>query len=296
MRELIIKIADKVRSHIRRIKAILNLDTEYKLDDFSIVLPADHALPTYQTKHRRYDRFLPFLSKYIKSGSTVIDVGANCGDTVAAMFAANKTLSYICIEANSYFFSYLERNANRMKAKSNSTSIKLINSFVGKDITNVTLEGSVGTKKAILGGGGHRSKTLDSLVLDEEPTSIRLLKSDVDGFDYDIINSAQIILTKHSPILFFECQLDHEFQKFGYTSMLTELVSQGYENFFIFDNFGELLFTTKNISDVNQLIEYVWRQNALRATRTIYYYDIISSKNNDADLINNAVSAYIKNV
>ena len=92
MSKLLSKITGKIAARLRKVKALLHLDTEYRFADFSIVLPADHALPIYQKAHRLYDRFLPHLSKYIESGSTVIDVGANCGDTVAAMFAARSKI------------------------------------------------------------------------------------------------------------------------------------------------------------------------------------------------------------
>ena len=293
MSKLLSKITGKIAARLRKVKALLHLDTEYRFADFSIVLPADHALPIYQKAHRLYDRFLPHLSKYIESGSTVIDVGANCGDTVAAMFAANKNLSYICVEADDYFFRFLQRNVTKMKVADKTASLQALKAFVGKVITDVTLEGSAGTKKAILGGGEHSSRTLDALVLGGEPTAIRLLKSDVDGFDYDVIDLAELILTQHAPMIFFECQLDHDFQKVGYKKTLSRLKGIGYENFFIFDNFGELLFRTTQLADIDQLIEYVWRQNVNRTTRTIYLFDILAATNKDIDMINNVVDAYI---
>ena len=77
---------------------------------------------------------------------------------------------------------------------------------------------------------------------------------------------------------------------------LSNLKENGYEKFFIFDNFGELLSHARELADVDQLVEYVWRQNKHRSTRTIYLYGILAAANKGIDMINNAVDHYIENV
>ena len=52
---------------------------------YQLCLPKDHLLPHYQREHRLYDRFLPFVARALPAGTAAIDVGANCGDTLAAM-------------------------------------------------------------------------------------------------------------------------------------------------------------------------------------------------------------------
>src|SRR5574340_220037 len=93
------RVLDKVRrriSHyIRKLKKKLGINIEYQYTTFTILLPADHLLPDYQQSHKLYDRFLPHLVNYIEPKATVIDVGANCGDTLAAMYESNKSLTYI---------------------------------------------------------------------------------------------------------------------------------------------------------------------------------------------------------
>lgn len=43
--------------------------------------------------------------------------------------------------------------------------------------------------------------------------------------------------------------------------MIKTLEGMGYEDWTLFDNFGELVIRTKEVLTVRQLIEYVWKQN-----------------------------------
>jgi FkbM family methyltransferase len=211
------------------------------------------------------------------------------------MYDANKHLNYICVEPDEAFFAFLQRNALRIKAIDENASIQAIRSLVGKDITDVSLEGSGGTKKAIIGDRKNSisSETLDHILSISKATNIRLLKSDVDGFDYDVIDSAGSILDSCSPIIFFECHIDHPFQRTGYEKTIANLQAKGYANWVIFDNFGEVVLRTNDIQLISQLLDYVWRQDAKRTTRTIYYYDVLTATKKDKALIDKIIDDYI---
>ena len=94
------KVNDRFSSYLKR---RLNLNALYSYSNFSIFLPANHMRPIYQEHHRKYDRFLPHLVKYIGDGESIIDVGANVGDTLAGMVEANQSSKYICIEPDDIF-------------------------------------------------------------------------------------------------------------------------------------------------------------------------------------------------
>lgn len=299
LHRLLDRVSRRLSRHILKIKKKLGINIEYPYTAFSIILPADHLLPVYQQYHKLYDRFLPHLVKYIEPNSTVIDVGANCGDTLAAMYESNKSLTYICVESDDTFFDLLQRNALRINKLDKDVSIYAIKALVGINVTDVTLSGSGGTKYAVI----HEkiqdntktllSQTLDNLVSHIRANNIRLLKSDVDGFDYDVIDSAESIIKSQSPILFFECQFDYYKQKTGYEKTIAELQINGYKNWVIFDNFGELVLQTEDIGLVFQLLNYVWRQNSNRSTRTIFYYDILAATKKDDALLAKVISDYI---
>ena len=288
----------KLDTFARRIKGALGIRTEYPYKDFKILLPSDHQLPTYQHMYRLYDRFLPFLAKHISPGSSVVDVGANCGDTLAAMVCANSSLRYICIEADRSFFLLLEENKNRIKEAHHGATIILHRALVGKDVGNVALEGSGGTKRAIAVPQGFtddpslRPLTLDSLLADGSAENVRLLKSDVDGYDFDVLDSAAEVIGAHSPLLFFECDFRDDRQKDGYIRTILWLQSKGYVWWTIFDNFGAIVMHTSCMDTVMQLLSYVWKQTLGRATRTIYYLDVLASTPRDADLVSLVLDEY----
>lgn len=260
-------------------------------------MPKDHRLGEYKKRHRLYDQFLPHLAKYLPSGAVVVDVGANVGDTLAAMYSANPVLNFICVEPDDEFFSLLESNAERIRTLDEKVSIDLIKALVGASKEAVLLQGSGGTKNAVISAESPTSMTrraLDDLSGPIREKEVFLIKSDVDGYDYDVIESGLELIKNSQPILFFECQFDHEFQKDSYERLLENLFSRGYESFTVFDNFGEIIIRTKQTSDVIQLFNYLWRQNSKRTSRTLYYYDILISKPKHSELVAACVTDYLE--
>ena len=263
----------------------------YKYKDFSIKLPTNHLLPFYQKKYLKYDRFLPHLVKYVTPLDTIIDIGANVGDTLAGMIEKNSTSNYICIEPDDYFFSYLEENISLIKTSIKGLKIQTIKALVGKNITNVSLGGEGGTKHAVINNqGAIKSLPLDELISNQ--LNIRILKSDVDGFDYDVLDSSAEVIKKHKPIIFFECQCDVEYQIKGYCETLNSLESEGYLDWIVFDNFGEIIVRTNNINTIKQLMNCIWQQNLGKVTRTIYYLDILSVRSTDSVFIDKVLVEY----
>jgi FkbM family methyltransferase len=285
---------------VRAAKAKLHIDTPYKYSRFSILLPADHLLPVYQREHPRYDRFLPELGRHLAPGATVIDVGANCGDTLAAMYDANRALSYICIEPDDAFFRYLQINAGKIRSANHDASIQTIKALVGKAVGQATLSGSGGTKHAVAlqdlqtGGTTIISSTLDSLRSLPGMDTVQLLKSDVDGFDYDVLDSAEDLILEQHPILFFECDFANETQKTSYGRTLSGLFAKGYSKWVVFDNYGEVLLETGDLSLITQLFDYLERQKSGFATRTIVYLDLLAYTPRHAATVEAAVKAYIE--
>jgi FkbM family methyltransferase len=207
------------------------------------------------------------------------------------MVEKNPTPNYICIEPDDSFYSYLEKNICRIKKSITGLKIETKKALVGKNISNVSLDGNGSTKHAVIDHEGEiKSVPLDKMISTE--LSVRILKCDVDGFDYDVLDSSMAVIEVHNPILFFECQYDFEYQKNGYSNILKKLESVGYCDWTAFDNFGEVVVRTSDISLLCQLMNYVWQQNVGNATRTIYYFDILSVQTKDSPLIDKILSAY----
>ena len=274
-------------------------DIDYGVGQYSIKLPYGHNLPVFQRNYPKYDRFLPHLAKYLPSRSFVVDVGANCADTFAGMFSENPFLNFICIEADDFFFNYLERNVNSiLSAAGQKTDVRLVRSLAGAELSSVVMTGVGGTKHAVQ-SEGNDSRSISATPLDEilavqqvSPYQVSLLKTDTDGYDYDVINSANSLTSNLAPLLFLECYLESHGQLIGYKKMISSLEKSNYNHWAIFDNFGALLLVARSSSQVLDLMDYVWRQNNGSATRTIFYLDILAGKANSNGLIEKCLSEY----
>lgn len=270
----------------------------YEIGRFQIVLPNGHMLPVYQERFPQYDRFLPHMAKYLPDNSCIVDVGANCADTLAGMIDANPKLKFLCIEADSFFYEYLLHNIRSIKAFLPDSCITALNCLVGTEITNVIMDGVGGTKRAIeasaLGGEVIKSESLDSLVKSQKihSSAISLVKVDTDGHDYDVIMSADSLLCSGLPLLFFEAQYDKASQMQKYQQLVKKLFERGYTSWAVFDNFGGLLLRTGTKANIFDLMEYVWQQNEGKSHRTTYYLDIFAGSGKDEDLMLKSLESY----
>ncbi len=277
----------------RRLRQLSKRPARYRYNGFFIELPADHRLPEYRRAFANYDRFLPHLASYVDRSGTIVDIGANVGDTLAGMIERNPAPAYICIEPDELFHRYLVSNAARIRNALSGARIRIVQALVGKSISNVRLDGSGGTKHAVADGTGTiRSSPLDELIADAAELTIRILKSDVDGYDYDVLNASLAVINAHAPMLFFECYTPYEHQKEGFSQTFRSLEAIGYRDWCLFDNFGELILRTGDLAVIDQLLEYVWTQNCGSAARTIHYYDILAVQAKDSALIDTVLAEY----
>lgn len=290
---IINKISNLTLEYIRKLRISLNLPLKHQYSKYFILLPPSHMLPAYQKHHLKYDRFLPYLAKHVNPSNTIIDVGANVGDSLAAMIETNPHSKYICIEPDELFFDYLQKNIARIKHAIGNLKIVSIQALVGKSILSASLEGHDGTKRAVVTSTGkYKSEPLDLLTSEFTNGAVGLIKSDVDGFDYDVLNSSIDVIKTYKPILFFECQFDFEYQKNGFNATLITLAMEGYMDWTVFDNYGAVILRTRELDIVTQLLSYLWDQNSGLTTRTIFYYDILVSHEKDLDTVNTALSEY----
>jgi FkbM family methyltransferase len=278
-----------------RVRAALRISVEQKYDGFSIFLFPKSRLPKYQREYPKYDRFLPHLAKYLDAGAAVIDVGANVGDTLAGMAEQNDRLVFLCVEADTDFFGRLVSNIARIEKARPSIKSYAIRALAGVAVTGVALVETYGaTKHAVVQEGGSlTSKSLDQIVSELPATlDLRLIKSDVDGFDYDVIDSAFELLRRDKPMVFFECQTDADAQRTAYRSTIRRMAAAGYVDWTLFDNFGAVVLRTRDIDAIEQLMNYVWIQNCGQSTRTIYYYDLLAIQDRDAEFIDRVLRSY----
>jgi hypothetical protein len=156
------------------------------------------------------------------------------------------------------------------------------------------MEGKQGTKRAVaVTEGATASQPLDEILLSlPSVPKVRVIKTDVDGFDYDVIESAMLLVERDKPIIFFECDFSTDTQRVGFEDVFSALESRGYSDWALFDNFGQLMLRTDTIETLKQLMNYIWQQKQGNATRTIYYFDVLASHLRDRSFVTRVLESY----
>lgn len=261
-----------------------NEERIYKINNYEIILPPEHCLDIYQRKFKKYDKFLPELSKYITDG-VIIDIGANVGDTLYGVLQSASTTKYICIEPEPYFFSYLKRNVQRLP-ESEQKRVTLFNSAISAEHKVLSFSSKNGTAHQDKNGKHNIfTKTIDDII--EEFNSpiedYKLIKIDTDGYDYDCILSGQKFFLKTSAAVFWENEISDTDALNKYTKAIRFLLCCGYTKFYIFDNYGNFITTTIG-EDILYLLKY-----QLEASVNIYYFDILACKDKTVKFIDNII-------
>ena len=273
------------------IKKITKHKTTYKIGQHEILIPKGHALPIYQKKYKLYDRFLPILCKKISSNKIIIDVGANIGDTTIAITQECENPIFF-FYLSSLYFPYLEKNILHYTDKN---KIKIFKNFIGTGLysgeLNHTLNGtaSVNISKKTTSSMPIR---LDKII--EDHSEIILIKVDVDGFDYDVLNSAEKILKESQPILYWENDINEDFQVSGFKDLYLQLSKIGYNHIFIFDNFGNFITEESNFETLTKLNSYVYSMAKNSQNRTIYYTDILATTDQNYSVAKESIEEYKK--
>ncbi|MDR3340875.1 MAG: FkbM family methyltransferase [Candidatus Symbiothrix sp.] len=288
---------------IEKLRRKLFKNTTYRIDNYNILIPTSFKLPTYQKEFSLYDRFLPVLAKNLNvSDHTIIDVGANVGDTLVAMIQKCHN-RFICIEPSDFFFTYLEKNTQNLIPE-DAKRVILLKSLVGTGEFSGELKEINGSTASIVLSTTDKSNVevtenrmtynrLDDIV--QHHSDIILLKSDVDGFDFDVIRSAEKIIEESEPILFFENHIDNDFQYIEFDKLYDFLKDKGYLNLYIFDNFGNIIVEKSDYHTLRNINEYVYRMKKYQVTRTFYYTDILVTSDKWLPIVDKAILDYKKN-
>ena len=231
-----------------------------KINNLELEFNDENLVAVYQEKYRLYDRFLPHMAQHLSG--TVVDVGANCGALAVAMGSNNPALEFVCIEPEDKHLLHLHNN------------VKLINNKIQVDKAKI----------------GTQYKLLDKVLEDFEVGEIGLLKVDVDGYDWDVLDSYSF---SQKPPIYIEEDFKEPWQYEKYYAMNKRLSNLGYNNIWMFDNFGCLIGFTKDWDVVNSLNAYVNRMKAGQSAITFWYMDLLLCQDQDVEKLGPGVISYI---
>jgi len=267
-------------------------DIAYRVGDFELLFPADHLLGAYQRNYRLYDWALGEIARFVAAkypDATAIDIGANVGDTAAAI-CRHQNIPVLCVEGHPAYLSYLYLNLDRLPG-----GIEVAESFVGAVAGSVAVENvrtgsgtaALDSAASVPAGGERLPVRLLADILRDHPAFVRprLLKSDTDGSDFEILLSSIDVLRASMPVLFFE--YDPTFRQDGAEAgirTIEALASIGYRSFCIYDNFGNFMEIVRGdvVDRLADLSRYL--MSHLFFGRQIYYLDICAFSSADADL------------
>ena len=233
----------------RKLRIFFKIDQIIYIDNKKIILPPGHLLSLYESVYPKYDRFLPTVIGKIKENEVIIDIGANVGDTLFRLLNINTRPYYYCIEADNFFFEYLQKNKKSLDVNIQNKII-LIKTLVGDQLKGNLSETTTGTKSLIESDLGIKSKKLDDIIMEYKIKNIKLIKVDVDGFDYNILFSAINELKNNKPDIFFEYMPLDESGKKNYLRLIEKLNEIGYSYWTMLDNYGSVIFENKSYIDV----------------------------------------------
>jgi FkbM family methyltransferase len=244
-------------------------------------LPLSHTLPECLSKYPFYDRLPGRLSDYLfnKYGFIkCVDVGANIGDSIAALYKHDKD-AFLAIEPNPKFNRFLKDNWGE---KDTITILNFICSSESKADAYEISENHPGTASIVSNKNGvpMKTKSLDEIV-EENPTfsDFNLLKIDTDGHDCEVIAGAKKIISHNLPAIIMECDtFSNTTYVDDYLKTFSFLRDVGYVSFILYDNFGHLLgkHDFDRLNHFKDLLFY-------RLTKEAYYYDILLMKGEDIE-------------
>ncbi len=165
------------------------------------------------------------IKKYLNSKKKfdIIDIGSNIGSVTLPLANIFKNSKIYSIEPTVYAFQKLKENINlnpNLKKR-----IKIFNYFISQKKEKIKFVHSSwkldnqdkkhGIHRGSLKETSNKAISLDKL-FNKNKTPIKLIKVDVDGYELDVLKSAEKLLKKEKPIIYFELA-PYLYKEMGYT-------------------------------------------------------------------------------
>ncbi len=230
---------------------------------YPITMPGNNTLLNTYAAFPDFNSILGRLAKamYAKyPNMTIVDIGANVGDTIA-IFNSQVKAPIIGIEGDTTTFSFLRKNVVQFN------NVSIVNTFLGdkKEELQVDLEKGGWNTTIIPSATGQKKLELTTLddVLSKDTFSgniIKVLKLDIEGFDTIVLRGSYNTIKKDKPVLFFEYNRDNmeAIQEDGLSTIFS-FTDHGYNKIAFFDHRSRLLLVTslRNRSEITNLHNYV---------------------------------------
>ena len=261
-----------------------------QIGPYRIRLAVNSQWLNYRSAFHLYDTALGRIASILKGKYPTlhaIDIGANVGDT-AALIRESAEIPVLCIEGDPILLPILSENSARL-----GPGVIIDPSFVGAEGKAVTLNlaDDLGRNASLVGAidprGSVKLRSLRDILADHPQfRSAKLLKTDTEGFDFDIIRQSLEFIQQSRPVVFFEYApyFRSDEPRTGLET-IEALIRVGYSEFVYYDNFGNFLLHTdaSDRSIFGDLDSYLASNR--RHGVAVYYFDICALHQEDADLV-----------
>ena len=180
----------------------------YRIGQIALELPLSHPLPYYRRRFPQYSSNIGRIGVAVQHkypDLSLIDIGANVGDTVAIV-RQDAHYPILCVEGSTAYLPLLRRNVDHLG------DVEVEAAFVGGTSGQSRRACGWTTAPRIWRSAATWGELLRSLdeVLQRHPRfdSAKLVKSDTDGMDCQILAGAVDYLARVRPALFFEYDPD----------------------------------------------------------------------------------------
>ena len=246
-----------------------------------------HTIDYNLYKNKAYSLNLPRIAAAITDkykDSSILDIGANVGDTVALIRSAGVTNNIICVEGLEYYHKILLKN---LPLFNNVISFNLFLSDVNNSLGE-KIEIKDGTARVLSSSEKTSDKNigvrLDDFIKINNLSNIKLLKIDTDGYDFKILRGGINFISENHPTIFFEYD-NLYLSKNGDDglSIFDDFINAGYSKALYYDNYGRLLCSAdlKNKNLLKDLYGYIENYSG-----SFRYYDVCLFHEDDNDLFN----------
>ncbi len=262
-----------------------------KVGDYQLLANSEHILEDYLGLYKYYSGNLPRIAKLMErkySTYSIIDIGANIGDTIALLRSANVQQFIYALDGDPAYFGLLQTNLSLFQ------KVKAYLHLLGDESKSefLTIETNDGTGKVIASNKTTSIIRLDDFIDSNKIEDAKLIKIDTDGFDLKIIKGGLNYFLKAKPVLFFEYDAVFiEEQKDDGIDVFRQLQSIGYEQVLFYDNYGKLLVSTsvENTKLIKHLYDYMRKREG-----AFEYYDVCVFHSEDEELANTILTEEIK--
>ena len=273
-----------LRSHRRQYleKQFFNQGvTQIKCGAFTIEAPQNHILLKLVNSQPYRDLCAGITAKYVSAkypDGTIIDIGANIGDTAAiiATYAKNKLM---LIEASDYFFEFLVRNTSQFP--NDIVTKKMLISDGGKARGTFNHWGGTASFNESVDGAVLMKTERLSHVAGENTCFI---KTDTDGYDVKILLDSLDWLALSRPAILFENQIGNIRDLTRADELYSRLMQNGYKYFIVWDDPGFHLVSTTSLNVLRDLNRYLFKVTHNNGHKSIYNYDVLCLHKNDSDI------------